>query len=144
MAILTASEFLSCCNRRPDFAPDNSLPFTGVSCRLAYTGDGHCGVAMMDGAVVLQPAPSELILLPVFLRRVPPRRFAGGTAYQYGFFIKPRGAGGVLRVARHVSAKEAQALFDELLVLHPRYSMQNPRAIRWHDGAWISSHRASG
>ncbi len=65
-AILVANEFLSCCNHRPDLAPDNSLPLTGVSLRLAYIGDWHCGVAMMDGAVVLQPAPSEQYYFPYF------------------------------------------------------------------------------
>ena len=128
-AIPVANEFLSGCNRRPDLAPDNSLPLTGVSHRLAYIGDWHCGVAMMDRAVALQPAPSELVLLPVFLRCVPSRRLAGGTAYQYAFFIEPRGAGVALRVARHarqggacVVRRVARALPSLLDQNHARFA----------------------
>ena len=53
---------------------------------------------------------TRAILLPVFLRRLPPRILVGGTAYQYGLFIEPRGAGGALRVARHVRQRGASVV----------------------------------
>ncbi len=108
--IPVANKFLSRCNHRPDLAPDNSLPLTGVSHRLAYYrrlalrrgDDGRGGGA--------STRTTRAILLPVFLRRLPPRILVGGTAYQYGLFIEPRGAGGALRVARHVRQRGASVV----------------------------------